>query len=131
MINYKLIPEIGCDQCRAITSRFLVHSMLVGQYPTKSLWTNCPSIYRSVCPAGHLSICVSVTEFPKIGSLVFFNSVHEHDDSWLKCLVTGKARFLKKKKSPKFWLNGPKLGQKLDFLPFCQAWFISFLWNCI
>ena len=26
----------------------------------------------------------------------------------------------------KFVPNGPKLGQKLDFLPFSQVWFISY-----
>ena len=74
-------------------------------------------------------VCPSLN-FLKIGSLGFFDIVH--DDSWLWYLVADEARFFFKKNwQSEFGPKGPKSGPKLGFLSFSEVWFISFPCNCI
>ena len=56
----------------------------------------------SVC----LSLCLPVSKFLKIWSLVFPDILH--DDSWPWHLLTDEARFLEKKWCPEFGPTGPK-----------------------
>ena len=61
--------------------------------------------------------------FLEFESLVFLEI--KYDDSLQQCLTSSRGKTHEKY----FW--GPNLGLKLGFLPFSQAWFISFSLNCI
>ena len=71
--------------------------MLLEQRRMKSLSSICPLVRWFV-------------NFLKIGSLVFFDIVHDESLPWY--LVTDKTRFTKKKWQREF---GPKSGPKLGF----------------
>ena len=53
-----------------------------------------------------------------------------YNDSLRQYLTSSRGK-THEKLGPKFEPNWPKSGPKLGFLPFYQAWFISFLLKCI
>ena len=68
--------------------------------------------------------------FLKFCSLVFFQIAY--NDSLQQCITSSRDKSHGKNiLGPNLGQNEPKSGPKLGFLPFSQAWFISFPLNCI